>query len=235
MRALVISPDFTELPGLVGEALQANDIEVEPFVIVPEEHFEAPNISVQFPAPGDYDLVVLLGAPWGAWDDATIGAWLTDLLDLLRTAQDDDVPVLGICFGGQALARALGGTVAPGPIPEIGWHEVQSDRPDLVANGPWFQWHYDRLTPPPASTEIARNDIASQAFVIGRSLGVQFHPELDRAELQGWLDMGGHGEAVNAGFDPDVLVSDTEKYLAAATARTHQLVREYLHQIARLA
>jgi hypothetical protein len=47
--------------------------------------------------------------------------------------------------------------------------------------------------------------------------------------------MGGHGEAVNAGFDPEVLVSDTEKYLDDAKVRTDQLVREYLHQIARLA
>jgi GMP synthase-like glutamine amidotransferase len=234
MRALVIAPDFTELPGLVGAALEANGFDLDRFTIVPAERYETPNVSVELPDPNAYDLVVLLGAPWGAWDDGSIGTWLADLLELIRTAQRDDVPFLGICFGGQALARALGGSVAPGPIPEIGWTDIESDRPDLISTGPWFQWHYDRLTPPPEATEIARNDIASQAFVIGRSLGVQFHPEVDLAELTGWLGMGGHGEALDAGFDPDILISDTEANLAAATERTNQLVRAYLAQVALL-
>jgi len=235
MRALVIAPDFTELPGLVGSALEHNGFDLDVFTIVSAERFETPDVIVEFPDVHDYDLVALLGAPWGAWDDGKIGSWLGDLLELIRTAQRDDVPFLGICFGGQALARALGGASTPGPIPEIGWVDIHSTRPDLVSNGPWFQWHYDRITPPPNAEVIATNDIALQAFIIGRSLGVQFHPELDVAELQGWLDMGGHGEALEAGFDPSVMMSDTVANLPAATGRTNQLIAAYLQQIAHLA
>lgn len=234
MRALVLAPDFTELPGLVGSALVDNGFDLEVFTIVSQERFETPDVVVEFPDIHDYDLVVLLGAPWGAWDDAKIGTWLGPLLDLIRQAQHDDVPYLGICFGGQALARALGGASTPGPIPEIGWVDIDSTRPDLVSNGPWFQWHYDRITPPPDATVIASNDIALQAFIIGRSLGVQFHPELDEAELQGWLDMGGHGEALEAGFDPDAMMADTLALLPSATERTNALIKAYLQQVAHL-
>ncbi len=234
MRALVIHPDPTELLGLVGQALVAQGFELDSFVVVPMERFETPDVSTEFPALAGYDLVVVLGAPWGAWDDARIGSWLGDLLDLLRTAHSVELPILGICFGGQALARALGGTVAPGPTPEIGWYEIATDRPELVSAGPWFQWHYDRLTPPPGSTELARTDLASQAFVIGRSLGLQFHPELDVAELQGWLAMGGHGEALEAGFDPGELSAATEAQMAAATTQTETLIAAFLQDVAGL-
>jgi len=234
MRALILRPDPTELPGLVGKSLVAHGFELVSHTIVSAERYLTPNVEADLPALDGFDLVVLLGAPWGAWDDDTIGPWLGDLLETLRQAQNDDVPVLGICFGGQALARALGGTVAPGPEPEIGWVDIESDRPDLFSNGPWFQWHYDRFTPPPQATEIARNAAASQAFVIGRSMGVQFHPEVDAAELQGWLDLGGHGEALSAGFDPDVLVADTERNLVAGEQRTHQLVTGFLQHVAKL-
>ena len=41
--------------------------------------------------------------------------------------------------------------------PEIGWHQVGTDAPDLVPGGPWFQWHFDRFDVPPGGVELARN------------------------------------------------------------------------------
>ena len=83
-----------------------------------------------------------LGASWSAYD-ASLHSWLLPELQLLRDAHEAQVPVLGVCFGGQLLAAAHGGSVARSAHPEIGWYDVESDD-DLVPAGRWFQWHYDR-------------------------------------------------------------------------------------------
>jgi GMP synthase-like glutamine amidotransferase len=54
---------------------------------------------------------------------------------------------------------------------------VDSSAPDIVAHGPWLQWHYDRFTLPPNATKLATSKTAVQAFAEGPHLGVQFHPE----------------------------------------------------------
>ena len=72
----------------------------------------------------------------------------------------------------------------------------------LVPPGPWFQFHYDRWSVPDGATEVARNALASQAFVAGRSLAVQFHPELTAATLEGWLSEGGEEQVRRDGQDP---------------------------------
>ena len=177
MKALVIQPDHVSPTGPLGRRLEHHGFEITEFLVVPEESFKSPNVEVVFPNTDDFDLVVFLGAPWGAWDDKCIGNWLAPEIELCRDLVTANKPVLGICFGGQLMARALGGTVAPGQHPEIGWTYIWSDDQSLVSNGPWFQFHYDRFTTPPGAVEIARNPVAPQAFTINKSLGVQFHPE----------------------------------------------------------
>ena len=125
-------------------------------------------------------------------------------------------------------------SVAPGPIPEIGWQAIWSDRPELVSNGPWFHWHYDRWTVPPGATEIARNPVASQAFVTHKSLAVQFHPELEADGLVGWLELGGTKSATEYGLDPQVMLAMTQAEDPAAEQRTNALVDAYLKDVAGL-
>lgn len=88
-----------------------------------------------------------------------------------------DVPVLGLCFGGQMLASVLGGTIDDAPEPELGWHAVESEDPDLVPGGPWLQWHFHRFSVPDGAQALASSPVGPQAFAHGRHLGVQFHPE----------------------------------------------------------
>jgi hypothetical protein len=66
------------------------------------------------------------------------------------------VPVLGICFGAQALAAALGGQAIRAERPEVGWTPIQTHRPDLIEPGPWFQWHSDRWVLPDGGRRQAR-------------------------------------------------------------------------------
>jgi GMP synthase-like glutamine amidotransferase len=224
MRVLFIEHDHVSPPGSVGAAFGRRGYDVEELVVVPTERFTSPGVEVEFPAPTDYDAIVPMGAVWSTYDTATIGTWVAPELDLLRTAAAAEMPVLGICFGGQLLATAHGGAVGPSPSPELGWHVVHSDRPEILSNGPWFQWHSDRWTVPTGAVEIARNAAASQAFVYGRSLAVQFHPELDTPMLEGWLANGGASVVDAAGLDVAALVAHTKAEEAAAATRAHDLV-----------
>ena len=231
MRVLFLQHDHVSPPGPVAERFAQRGYEVVKSVIVPRDRFDSPNVSFDFPEVDEYDVVVPMGAPWSAWDDDRIGTWLTPELDWLRNVQASDVPILGICFGAQALARALGGSVAPGPRAEIGYTWITSDDESLVPGGPWFQWHYDRFTVPPGAVEIARNPRASQAYVIGRSLAVQFHPEVTTACLRGWLDEGGLQEAQEDGVDPVELLAGTVREEPMAIQRAHALVDAFLDRI----
>ena len=234
MKVLFVQHDHVSPTGPVGERFHERGFETQEILVVPEDQFGEPNVTFSFPDLNDYDVIVPLGAPWGAWDDACIGNWLTPEIEWIRAAVSSGKPVLGICFGGQLIARAMGGSVAPAPKGEIGWTSIWSERPDLVSNGPWFQFHYDRWQLPPGAVEIARNPVASQAFLINNSLAVQFHPELNAAGLKGWLDWGGDKKVLEDGQDPIVMMRQTEAEEADARARTFALVDAFLDQVSGL-
>jgi GMP synthase-like glutamine amidotransferase len=232
MRVLFVQQDHVSSLGYVGEGFARRGFDIETFQVVPEERFATPDVTVEFPDPLGYDAVVPLGAPWSVYDDATIGTWIGDELRFLRAAHEGGVPVLGICFGGQALAAALGGAVELSPQPELGWTTVESAEPDLVEPGPWFQLHQDRWRLPPSAREVAKTGVASQAFVLGRSLGLQFHPELTPTILQAWIDSGDRDYLLAHGVDPDELLERTRLDVAAAGERAMQLVARFLDQVA---
>ena len=234
MRALVVQHDHVTASGPVGDRLRERGYEIDEIMVVTEENFENPNVQFEFPDVSGYDLVIPMGAPWGAWDDGCIGNWLTPELEWVRATIEADIPVLGICFGGQLIARALGGTVARGAKSEIGWTAIHSDDPSLVSNGPWFQFHYDQWTMPEGAVEIARNPVAPQAFTYGRSLALQFHPELNAEILTGWLDQGGINEVIASGQDPAIMLAQTRAEEGAAAQRTAALVDSFLDRVAKL-
>jgi GMP synthase-like glutamine amidotransferase len=233
VRALFVQHDHVSPVGPIGARLGHHGYAVEELVVVPEDSFHRPGVDVDFPDPRGYDVIVPMGAPWSVYDHDLIGTWAVPELDLLRAAHTAGVPVLGICFGGQALATALGGAVVASPEVEIGWHRVDTDEPDLVEAGPWFQWHHDRWVAPPGARTLARTAMADQAFVLGRSLAVQFHPELTPSMLAGWLDNGGRGYLDEHGVDVDALLERTAGEADDAERRAHRLVDRFLDQVAR--
>jgi hypothetical protein len=139
-----------------------------------------------------------------------------------------------VCFGGQVLAAALGGSVEPAPRPELGWVQVRTDAPGLIAPGPWFQWHSDRFVPPSGARTLATTDVGVQAFSIGRSLGVQFHPEVDQRLLESWLEgeLAGREPADpifgQVGTDPRSLVAEAAAHADVAASNTRTLVDGFL-------
>jgi len=122
--------------------------------------------------------------------------------------------------------------VVPADRAEVGWRSVTTQRPGLVEPGPWFQWHADRWVLPPGIEPFAHTPDAEQAFVVGSSLGLQFHPELTPDMLRGWLAHGGAEHARSLGLDPQLLVDETEATAAAAAQRARRLVHRFLDQVA---
>jgi GMP synthase-like glutamine amidotransferase len=232
MRALFVQHDHTSPTGPVGARFAHHGYDVDELLVVPEDRFDDPGVEVELPDPTAYDVVVPMGSPWSVYDDALIGSWVRPELEFLRRAHEHDVPVLGICFGGQALAAALGGAVVAAPESEIGWYSVESSAPELVEAGPWFEWHHDSWVAPPGAQVLARTAVSDQAFVIGAGLAVQFHPELTPSMLEGWLHNGGAAYLEARGRDPRVLLAQTEALADDAEQRAHRLVDRFLEHVA---
>lgn len=176
-RILVVEHAVCELPGVIGERALELGFELEELRI---------DGSVEFPSAEAFDVVVSLGSVESVTDPSV--PWVEPEAAMLRQAVAAGVPVLGICFGGQLLAHVLGGEVRRLLEPEFGWRDIDTDDAALVPPGPWLLWHEDAFSVPPGARELARNDLCSQAFVVGPHLGVQFHPEATVEIVVGWVD-----------------------------------------------
>lgn len=221
-RALIVQHEAASPPGLVTDWLTSHDAAADELRIDLEES----EID-----PSGYRLVISLGAEFAAFDDHL--PQVPREARLLRRAVDADVPVLGLCFGGQMLARVLGGTVYRSDVAEIGWLPVRTTDPELIPEGPWFQWHFDAFTMPPDARLIAESDVGPQAFVAGRSLGLQFHPEVTAEIMDDWVREYRH-ELDAEGVDPDVILADTARMAERNRRSAWQLLERFFERVARL-
>jgi GMP synthase-like glutamine amidotransferase len=172
----------------------------------------APELD-EWPDPRSVDAVVALGSDRSV--HASTDPWVATQVRFLHAAHEARVPVLGICFGGQALAAALGGRVTAAPRTEIGWIDVDGDD---GFGGRWFTWHEDAFTVPPGAVELARAASGPQAFALGRSVGLQYHPEVTPRIVDGWLSTGADEVA-----DPEPLRRETARRAEGARERAFAL------------
>jgi GMP synthase-like glutamine amidotransferase len=223
VRALVIQHEEDAPGGHVSAWLAERGVDEDVFMITADGRVADPR---------GYDLVVSLGSECSAYDDAL--PWVAREASLLREAFDADVPVLGICFGSQILARALGGRALPADRTEIGWVPIRSDDPDLIGEGPWFQWHHDTFIPPPGAELLAASSAAPQAYTIGRSLGVQFHPEVTIPIVAEWVALGGD-DLARHGVDGARLMAETHAREAENRLGAWRLLDAFLERVAAIA
>lgn len=177
-----------EGPGYLGEFLDRHQA---PWELVCLDDGQA--------VPGGVDDVsglVFLGAAVSVNDDLP---WLAEELALVRRAYDAGVPMMGVCFGGQLMSKALGGEVTRGEGMEIGWHPLQrlnaedggwlADLPDSFDT---FHWHADTFSMPPGSQPLLRSRCyRNQAYYLGDHIGMQFHLEMTSKMLHGWIERYG--------------------------------------------
>ncbi len=182
-----------------------------------------------------YAAIVVLGGPMNA-DDIENHPNLATEVSILEEAVERDMSILGICLGAQLLAKALGGTVAPGRRREIGWYDVELTelgRSDPVLSTfaerqPVFQWHEDSISLPAGCEHLAASpDCNVQAFRHGEhAYGFQFHLEVDRFLIERWLTVPDNQAVLRAergAVDPEQIRHETLERIAdleAQSART---------------
>lgn len=215
VRALVLQHGQPTPGGYVNQWLDERGADQEVFRI---------DIDEREIDPRDYGLIVSLGSEFAAFDDLQ---WIRREESLLRDAQAADVPILGICFGGQLLAKALGGEAFRSDQSEIGWLPVRTRDDRLVPQGPWFQWHFDSFTTPPGAELVAQSDVGPQAYTIGRSLGTQFHPEVTPEIMESWVRAYPH-ELEQEGVSPQRLLEETYERADATRAAAWRLFDAFL-------
>ncbi len=143
--------------------------------------------SEPLPALDSFDWLMIMGGSQHAWDSANF-PWIAAEKEFLQQALAAQKIVVGICFGAQLLAEALGGAIFAAEHKEIGWHKVTltSDGrasflfDQLPESFTTFHWHSDHFSLPNGCMQLARSKATeNQAFVCGQRpvVGLQFHPE----------------------------------------------------------
>ena len=147
-----------------------------------------------FPDPARYDGVVVFGGA-GSANDCADFAWVREELVFIERTLAARVPYLGLCLGAQMLARVLGARVGPDPDGrvEIGFHRVEptaegTSEGFLDAPLTVMQWHREGFELPSGAVRLARSEaFPNQAFRVDeRTIGVQFHPEVNPESLAVW-------------------------------------------------
>jgi GMP synthase-like glutamine amidotransferase len=223
MRALLIANAADADGGFVAERFRQQGFSFT------ECHRE--NLA-DWPALDGHELVVTLGSEWSVYWPHVAESVAAEA-ELIRAAHQTGLPIYGICYGNQIMAHALGGTVERAREPEIGWKEVVSDVPEVIPEGPWMQWHYDVVTTPPGSLELARSAVGPQAWRMARSFCTQFHPEATETMIRRWATSeGGNAELLKYGIKPDRLIDETRRNVAESQPAADHLVDWFLDRVA---
>jgi len=201
-RVLALQHIWDDPPGILGEIMEARGIAYD---VVNVEETPIPDLNA-------YDALIVLGGSQNADEDDRY-PYLTQEKRLLRQVVAQDIPYLGICLGGQLLARALGAPVTRHHLAEIGFSEVQlteeGNGDPLFAGLPGYQqviqWHEDTFGIPNGAIRLARSECAeNQAFRCGRrAYSLQYHIELTPAMLDTWLRYPAYKQAIIDIHGPD--------------------------------
>lgn len=168
--------DYT---AMYSHMLQGHDFTYETWSVV----------DMEFPAsPEDADGWLISGSKHGAYEDH---AFIPPLEDLVRRIYALGRPLVGVCFGHQIIAQALGGTVVKW---DAGW-SVGNHTYDLAGKSVQLNaWHQDQVTTLPEGAErIGSSPFCENAAILykGRALTIQPHPEFGAAAINALIDTRG--------------------------------------------
>lgn len=192
--------------------------------------------------PSDFDALMVFGGSMHV-DQNDEHRWLDPEKAFLRDALERGVPILGVCLGSQLLAEAAGAQPYRTPEPEIGWYDIEIT--DAGAADPLvgplapsvelFEWHHYVAPLPPGAVELARTPACVQAFRIdGKpAWGLQFHAEVTREDLFGWLDGWENSEAVETSLDPERIRAASEQRIEGQNEIGRGIAERFLAEAAR--
>ena len=195
------------------------------------------------PPPSDFHALMIFGGSMHV-DQEDGHPWLDPEKEFIRDALDRGTPILGVCLGSQLLAEAAGARPERMPDPEIGWYDIEITEAGAAdpVTGPLapsvelFEWHHYAAPLPPGAVELARTPLCVQAFRIeGRpAWGLQFHAEVTKENLFGWLDGWGNSEAVQTDLDPEAIRAASEVRIEEQNVTGRKLAERFLAEAARV-
>jgi GMP synthase-like glutamine amidotransferase len=188
---LIIQHAEFEHPAALRRALQSQGLGT---------YWLHPYRGEAYPESHEIAGIISLGGPMGANDEEEF-PWIRQEISLMQRVFDRELPMVGICLGGQMMARALGGRVERNPLVEVGWfpielNEVGQEDPIVGAAGAnptVYHWHGDTFYPPKEATHLGRSMACErQVYRINdKTYGFQFHPEADHQLVLEWLEIDG--------------------------------------------
>ena len=185
------------------------------------------------------DLLIMMGGPMGVYEQ-DIYPWIPCQLGRLARRLDADRPTLGVCFGAQMVAAAMGAEVFAGPDAEIGFHPVtlrenaQAGPLRHIVDVPVLHWHGDTFTLPAGVELLASSHVyAHQAFRRGRHiLALQFHAEMGLdPRFEAWIE-GGPDAIARAGTTAERLRADHGALGPGAVTAGQKMIAEWLEGFA---
>jgi GMP synthase-like glutamine amidotransferase len=225
MRTLIIQHDHDGYPGALLEPIErAGSVQRWDTFTQPER-----------PDLDGIDAIVSLGGTAHP-DQDHAEPWLAAELDLLEEALDVGIPVLGVCLGGQLLARVAGGRIGKVETPEVARFADIGLLPDaaddlLFAGMPrpffGFEWHWYGFEAPPGATLLASNASTQQAFRFqNRAWGLQFHIEVTAATLTEWADAA--PETIEEFGGRERFDKTVETFIGQSTAAAKELAERFM-------
>jgi GMP synthase (glutamine-hydrolysing) len=181
------------------------------------------------------DLLIMMGGPMAVYEHETY-PWIACQRQRLARRLAAERPTLGVCFGAQLLASALGARVYPGPTKEVGFHpltvaDTRAAAPlRHLAGVPVLHWHGDTFELPEGAELLASSErYAHQAFALGPNiLALQFHAEMGLdPRFDTWVEQWPHDIAA-AGTTADRLRTDHEQHGSRVVAAGRAMIADWL-------
>ncbi|GMM62116.1 glutamine amidotransferase [Novosphingobium pituita] len=179
------------------------------------------------------DLLIMMGGPMGIYEQAE-HPWIRCQMRRLALRLEADRPTLGVCFGAQMIAAALGADVYRGHAKEVGFHAIEvldAESPlRHLADVPVLHWHGDTFTLPPRAELLASSHVyPHQAFRCGRNvLALQFHAEMgEDPRFEAWVEQSPEDIAA-AGHTPESLRAIHDRHGAGAVTAGRAMIGEWL-------
>lgn len=185
------------------------------------------------------DLLIILGGPISV-NDRDLFPFIDAEISLLEQRIAANKPTLGICLGAQLIASAFGCEVYPGTVKEIGWSglaltsagELSSLRYLQAEHCSMLHWHGETFDLPENAELLASTEhIPNQAFRYGKTLALQFHPEINQRDMEKWF-IGHIGEISQTdGVSVTQLREDTRQFANRLEVQSELFFNSWLREV----
>lgn len=202
-------------------------------------YIEAPSQNISALKNEEIDLLIILGGPVGVYQEQEF-PFIKQEIDLLEKRLKLDLPTLGICLGGQMIAKALGANVYPSHIPEVGWQPLilteagsESCAKHLASEyTSMFHWHGDTFDLPENALLLASTpNCKNQIFSWGKNvLGFQCHLEVTAERLEYWW-VGHAGELIQDKISVNDIRAKSRQFGPKLEVQSLKCLQEWLDKV----